>query len=398
MRPTNSPLIGGKMKTGSQRIGNMVQSDIRAMTLECSKVQGINLGQGICDMPTPELVKSGAIEAINERISTYSPATGLEPLRKKLSLKLERDNQIQADPEKNIVVTAGTSGGFSSTLMSLFDPGDEIILFEPYYGYHLNSALLAGVIPKFVPMNGPNFEIDFEKLKEAITPKTRGLMICTPSNPCGKMWTESEIRLVGELANKHDFLLISDEIYEYFRYDKRKHFSPASFKEFQDRTVSLMGFSKTFSITGWRLGYVVAPEELSRPIGLANDLFYVCAPTPLQHAVYKGLDTPQSYYQDQMDEFTKKRDQICSALTRGGFEPIVPQGAYYVLADTSRFKFSDSKEAAMAILKETGVASVPGRAFYNSVLGEKYVRFCYSVEDDILNRACEKLSQFGGKN
>lgn len=371
------------MKIAS-RLQSIVQSDIRRMTRECERVGGINLGQGICDLPTPELVREGAIEAIRSNRSTYSFAEGAIELRQAISKKLARDNGLKADPLTEICVTVGASGAYACAIQALLDPGDGILFFEPYYGYHLNAAIVAGLAPQFVTLQPPDFAFDEKALDAAVTSKTRAIVVCTPSNPSGKMFSRAELEALARVAQKHDLLVITDEIYEYIRYDGRPHVSPASVAGLRDRTVTIMGLSKTFSITGWRLGYAVAPEPMTKAITLVNDLNYVCAPTPLQLGVAKGFDAPRRYFDDLQSSYQKKRDMICDALSKGGLRPIPPQGAYYVLAE--------SPLTAMQLLEKTGVASVPGTAFYRGETGARLLRFCFAKDDDVLAEACRRLA------
>ena len=373
----------------SRRLQGLVQSDIRRMTRECERVQGINLGQGICDLPTPPLVRDGAIAAIREQKSTYSFAEGAPELRAAISRKLIRDNDLLADPATQICVTVGASGAFTCAIHALLDPGDGILLLEPYYGYHLNAAIVAGLVPQFLTLQPPEFAFTEAMLEAAVTPQTRAIVVCTPSNPSGKMYSREELEIFARVARKHDLYLITDEIYEYVRYDDRAHLSPATFAP--ERTVSIMGLSKTFSITGWRLGYATGPARLIAPITLVNDLYYVCAPTPLQLGAAAGFDAPQSYFDDLQSSYQKKRDLMCSTLAAAGLSPIVPQGAYYVLADCTRLGFATAREAAMALLERTRVASVPGTAFYRGATGEKLLRFCFAKDDDVLAEACRRL-------
>jgi aminotransferase len=361
------------------------------MTRECERVGGINLGQGICDLPTHELVRDGAITAIRENRSTYSFPEGVATLRRAIADKVARENGIQADPETDIVVTIGATGAFTSTLMALLDPGDAIILFEPYYGYHLNTAVLAGIVPQFVTLDLPSFALDEARLRSAVTPKTRAIVVCSPGNPSGKMFTKDELEIVARVAREHDLLVITDEIYEYFRYDDRVHVSPATIDGLADRTVSIMGLSKTFSITGWRLGYAVAKAELARPIALVNDVYYVCAPTPLQLGAAAGFAAPPSYFESLRASYQKKRDMICDALEAAGMSPVVPQGAYYVLADLSRTGYGRALDAALALLERTKVASIAGTAFFSGAAGERFLRFCFAKEDDVLAEACARI-------
>jgi aminotransferase len=375
----------------ARRLQNLAQSDIRRMTRECERVGGINLGQGICDLPTPPLVRDGAIQAIRENRSTYSFAEGTLELRKAISGKLLRDNGLAADAASEICVTVGASGAYAAAINALLDPGDGILLFEPYYGYHLNAALVCGLVPQFVTLSPPDFTLREEELEAAITPKTRAVVVCTPSNPSGKMFSREDLSALARVAKKHDLLVITDEIYEYIRYDGRPHVSPATVGGLRDRTVTIMGLSKTFSITGWRLGYAVAPPELTGAITLVNDLYYVCAPTPLQLGAAAGFAAPQSYFDELQSGYQRKRDAICSALSAAGLPPIVPQGAYYVLADCSRLGLSTSRDAAMRVLETARVASVPGSAFYRGAEGEKLLRFCFAKDDEVLDEACRRL-------
>jgi len=363
------------------------------MTRECERVGGINLGQGICDLPTPALVAEGAIAAIRARKSLYSYAEGIAELREAIAGKLERDNGISADPASQIVVTVGSGGAFACALHALLDPGDGLLLPEPYYGYHLNAAIVAGIEPHYMTLSAPDFAFTEEGLRAALRPNTRAIVICTPSNPCGKMFTREELLILDRVATEHDLLVITDEIYEYIRYDGREHVSPATVGNLGERTVTIMGLSKTFSITGWRLGYAVASAEVAQALTLVNDLFYICAPTPLQHGVAAGFSAPASFFAEMQADYARKRDLICAALDHAGLTPIVPEGAYYVLADAARLECTTAKEAALSLLERTGVASIPGTAFYSGGAGEGLLRFCYAKEFDALEEAARRLEK-----
>ena len=379
------------MPKTSARLRDLVQSDIRRMTRECERVGGINLGQGICDLPTPPLVREGAIAAIRARKSTYSHPEGAPELRRAIARKLAERNGIAADPATEIVVTVGATGAFAAAVLALLDPGDGILLFEPYYGYHLNAALLAGLEPRFHALEAPRFAVDEAALRAALRPNTRAVVVCTPSNPSGKMWTREELEMLARVARDHDLLVITDEIYEDIRYDGREHVAPATVADLAERTVTIMGLSKTFSITGWRLGYAVARPELARPITVASDVFYVCAPTPLQHGVAAGFEAPPSFFEELARDYARKRQVTCDALEAAGLPPIRPEGAYYVLADVSRLGLATSREAAIAILEEARVATIPGSAFFRGQQGERFVRVCFAKEDDALDEACRRL-------
>lgn len=378
------------MRIGS-RLASLVVSDIRAMTRACDAVGGINLGQGICDLPTPPPVADAAVAAIRANLAVYAPPDGIAPLKRAVADKLRRDYALAVDPASELVVTSGATGGFAAAVLALLDPGDEVILFEPYYGYHLNTVLTLGLAPVLVPMRPPAWAIDREALERAITARTRAVVVCTPGNPSGKVFSPEELDLVAGVCEAHDLLAITDEIYEHIVYDGVKHVPLATRGAMRERTVTLSGFSKTFAVTGWRLGYLAAPAEAARRITVAHDLLYVCAPTPLQHAAVAGLAMPASYFTDLARSYQVKRDILCAALADAGFTPYVPAGAYYVLADVSRLGFETSREAAMALLERAGIASVAGTSFYKDPVGETLVRFCFAKEDSVLEEAARRL-------
>lgn len=371
-----------------------MQSDIRRMTRECERVGGINLGQGICDLPTPLPVRDGAIAAILERRSTYSFMEGVPALRQAIAGKLERENGLGADPEREIVVTVGASGAYTAALHALFDPGDGILVFEPFYGYHVNTALVAGLEPQYLRLEAPDFALSEAALRASLRPNTRAIVVCSPANPGGKMFTRAELELIARVAVERDLVVITDEIYESITYDGREHISAATIPGLRERSVTIMGLSKTFSITGWRLGYAVAREDWARAIALVNDLYYICAPTPLQHGVAAGFSLPQSFYTELRDSYARKREWTCQALTRAGLAPVWPQGAYYVLADVSRRGFSDARSAAMDLLEKVGVATVPGTAFFTGNAGERWIRVCFAKEEDALQEACRRIERW----
>ena len=374
----------------SDRLRGLVQSDIRRMSRECERVEGINLGQGICDLPTiPELIE-GACDAIAENKATYSKFEGIDVLRQRIARKLERYNRFRADPATEIVVTVGSSGAFLTAAMATLNTGDEVILFEPYYGYHLNTLNVLGFVPKFVPLTAPDWSIDFDALRAAFTPKTKAIVVCTPSNPSGKMFTAEELEKIGALCREFGAWIFTDEIYEYIVYDGRKHVSPASLQACRDLTITISGFSKTFSITGWRVGYAVADARVAGPIGLMNDLFAICAPTPLQWGVARALQVTDDYYENLAADYQRKRDILAEALAEAGFKPSVPQGAYYMLAEIPS-EFRDDREAAQVLLERARVASVPGSAFYVSDAGKRMLRFCFAKDFDSLEEACRRI-------
>lgn len=378
----------------SHRCQDIQQSYIRRMSIECARVGGVNLSQGVCDLEVPPVVRQAVKDAVEEGYQIYTRFDGLESLRHEIARKLERDaTGLTADPEHEIVVTVGATGAFFSAAMALLNPGDDVILFEPFYGYHRNCLKALDVTSTLVATTPPDWSFRIEDVEAAITPKTRGLMVCTPSNPTGKVYTRAELEALAELAEKHDLIVFTDEIYEYFLYDGREHISMATLPGMRERTVTISGFSKTFAITGWRIGYLVAQPEWARAMRYCSDIAYVCAPSLLQEAVARGLRAlPPSYYTDIRDDHAAKREKICSALTDAGLPPIVPQGSYYVLADVSRLPGEDSVARVMHLLEESKVAAVPGAAFFRDPADAAHLaRFCYAKKDADLDRACAAL-------
>jgi aminotransferase len=275
--------------------------------------------------------------------------------------------------------------------MATLNAGDEVILFEPYYGYHLNTLKVLGVETKYVSLNLPDWSIDFDALRAAFGPKTRGIVVCTPSNPCGKVFTPDELRKIAALCREFNAWCYTDEIYEYIVYDGRRHTSMASID--RDVTITISGFSKTFSVTGWRIGYVAADARVASSIGLVNDLFYVCAPTPLQWGIARALEIGEEYYRNLASDYEKKRDLFAAALNDSGFRAYVPEGAYYMLAEIPD-ELADSREAAMALIEEVGVASVPGPSFYASNRGDRLLRFCFAKDFASLEEAARRVRAF----
>jgi aminotransferase len=376
-----------------RKAGGIAQSEIRIMSVECDKVRGINLAQGICDTEVPEPVQRQAIEAIRSRQNSYTRLDGVSQLRRAIARKMRDYNHVEADPEREVVVTAGSTGAFYSTCMALLDPGDEVIVFEPYYGYHVNTLRALDCVPVYVTMHPPRWMFSREQLEQAITAKTRAIILNSPANPSGKVFTREELEFIAELAVQHDLFVITDEIYEYFLYDQNEHTSPASLPGMAERTITISGFSKTYSITGWRIGYAVCDERWAHSIGYFHDLAYICAPSPFQHGVAAGLEelTPK-FYQDLAKEYRGKRDLLCTTLEQIGLNPSWPQGSYYVLADASSLPGADSKQKAMHLLAQVGVASVPGEAFFSEG-GRNLLRFCFAKTDSDLEEACRRLSR-----
>lgn len=376
----------------SKRHEWVVQSEIRNMSIECDRMGGINLSQGICDVEVPAIVRAAAKEAMDNGCNSYTRYDGIAELRAAIAAKQKAFTGLEVDPEKEIVVSAGSTGALYCACLALLNPGDEIILFEPYYGYHLSTLVATQAVPVYVRTLPPRWEFSSEDLEKAVTPRSRGILINTPSNPTGKVFSLKELELISHFASRHDLFVFTDEIYEHFVYDGGRHLCPATLPGMKERTITVSGLSKTFNITGWRIGYCLCDARWAQSIGYFSDLVYVCAPAPLQWGVAKGLmELKPEYYLGISDLYTKKREKICGSLLRGGLQPYVPQGAYYVLADISSLPGTTSKEKVMHLLHKTGVASVPGEAFYHDDAGESLARFCFAKEDPVLEEACRRI-------
>jgi aminotransferase len=370
----------------------VIQSEIRAMSVECDRIGGINLAQGVCDTPVPTPVQEAAIEAIHAGFNIYTRLDGIASLRQAIAAKQRRDYKLEYDPESEILVTSGATGGLHAAAMALFNPGDDVLLFEPFYGYHVSTLQSMRVVPVLVPLAAPDFALDIHALRAAITPRTRALILNTPANPSGKVFTRAELEAVAEVAIEHDLFVLTDEIYEYFVYDGARHISPAELPGMKERTVVISGFSKTFSVTGWRLGYITTNAKWLPAMAYFHDLTYVCAPSPLQHAAAAGLDQlPPSFYTQLAADYRSKRGRILAALRDAGLEPSVPAGAYYVLADAGHLPGQTAGEKARNLLARTGVAAVAGTAFFRPGRGENLLRFCFAKRDNELDEACERL-------
>lgn len=374
---------------------NTKQSDIRAMTFACQRAKAINLAQGIADLPVPDAVQSGAQTAILRGENIYTSYMGTDVIRSAIGDKIRHYNKIDADPAKHIVATTGATGAFLIACMALLNPGDEFIVFQPYYGYHIHTLKMLGIKPVIVDLVPPEWSFSLDALEQAVTQKTRAILINTPANPCGKVFSQTELDAIADFCIKHDLIIFTDEIYEYFVYDKKSHISPGSMEKIKDRTVTISGFSKTFYITGWRIGYLVCNEEWAEAAGQFNDLVYICPPSPFQAGVAAGIaEIKDDFYQNTRTSYEKKRDMLCTALDRAGLTPYIPEGSYYVLADTTRVPGETALEKTMHILEKTNVGSVPGSAFYENG-GTNLARFCFARKDEILEKACMQLTNDG---
>lgn len=382
----------------AERARPLEQSDIRSVTQRVEASGGINLGQGICDLPTPQPIRARAQQAIADDHSVYSHYAGIQPLREAIVEKMQAYNDLPASSPKEVVVGVGSTGCFVAAAFTLLEEGDEVILFEPFYGYHRNILELTGATIKYVPLGGPDSRFDREAVEDVLTPDTKAVVVNTPANPSGKVWSRSELSELLALMQRHDLLAITDEIYEYMLYDGAEHVSLASLPGAYERTITLSGFSKAYNVTGWRLGYSVAPAPIAEKMGLMNDLLYICAPRPLQHAALAAFEDLEDDYVDRLQaDYAKRRRLMCETLETIGFDVPWPDGAYYALASfeplaDARSGFEDDEQACETLVTEANVASVTGRSFYKDPSDGQYqLRFCFAKEIPVLEQACRQL-------
>lgn len=371
------------------------QSAIRSMSHYCDKKRDINLGEGLCDIPVQQIIKDSACAAININHNLYSSSYGLPLLRDLVKQKLQSFNKINLD-NLDVLITNGATGAFNCAVLSILKPNDEVILFEPFYSYHKSILEFNQVKVKGVPFDlNNNFAIDFDLLESIINPNTKMLIICNPCNPCGKVFSKEELIKLGYIAKKHNLWIITDEIYEYITYDNIQHISFASLEDFANFTITISGFSKTYNITGWRLGYMCVPKFIIDNLANIQDLLYVCPVTPLQHAMATALKLEDSYYNDMRKHYSEGRDLVVETLLELGFKVPLPQGAYYIFADFSSIAVDGALDFALDILKNAQVATVPGVDFYLNPEDGKYkLRICYALDIKILKTAMDRLRSF----
>ena len=376
----------------AQRASTFTESVIREMTRVANQHGAINLAQGFPDFAMPEPMKDAACAAIHGDINQYAITWGTHALRLAIAEKYRRWYSMDVDPDREITVCCGATEAMAAVFLALVDPGDEVIVFEPYYENYGPDAILAGAKPVFVPLEGLEWKLDPEKLRAAFNDRTRAIVVNTPHNPTGRVFTREEISLIAELCQKHDVIAITDEIYEHIRYAGSHHVL-ATWPGMRERTVTISGLSKTFSCTGWRLGYAIAPAEMSSPIRKVHDFLTVGAPAPLQAAGAIGMAFGADYYNQMAMEYRERRDMMVAALDEAGFKFCAPEGAYYILADFTGISDLRGVEFALWLAKEVGIATVPGTSFYHdAALGETVTRFAFCKKRETLEKAAERLS------
>lgn len=376
----------------SERTADFTESIIREMTRRINETSGVNLAQGFPDFNPPEEVIQAAERALRDGWNQYSITWGSPRLREAIAEKVRWFNKVEADPAKNITVTCGATEAMMATLMAIINPGDEIILFEPFYENYGPDAIVSGAKPVYVHLHEPNFSFSRDELRSAFSPRTKAIIINTPQNPSGKVFSRAELEYISELCNEFNALVVTDEIYEHIIYDGEEHVSPASIDGLKDRTITINSISKTYSATGWRVGWAIAPEEISNAIRKVHDFLTVGAPAPLQEASAVALRLPESYYKGLADFYEHKRDIMADALSEKGFRPFKPSGAYYMLTDTSAFNVTDDFDFAVSLIDRIGLAAVPGRGFYSDPSEAcTKIRFAFCKQTPTLEEAIARL-------
>ena len=378
----------------AQRVRYFSESVIREMTRLANQHNAINLGQGMPDFDTPAEVKAAACEAIKKGFNQYAITWGAPVLRQAIAKKAKSFNGIDCDPDANITVCCGATECMMAAMLALVDQGDEVIIFQPFYENYGPDALLSGAQPVWVPLHPPAWSFDREQLRRAFSRKTKAIILNTPNNPTGKVFTRDELLFIAALCQEHDVIALADEIYEYIRYTDRPHISIAMLPGMAERTVTISGLSKTFSMTGWRLGYCIAPAEITSGIRKAHDFLTVGAPHPLQIAGAAALSLPQSYFDKLQSDYLRRRDIFLPYLQEAGFEFHEPEGAYYVMTDIAGLGGMDDHEFVRSMILQVGVSAVPGSSFYSPrELGRTKVRFMFAKREATLHEAGRRLQK-----
>lgn len=376
----------------SQKAGKFTESVIREMTRLCQKYDGINLAQGFPDFAAPEEMKEAACRAIRENINQYAITWGSKNLRDAIAEKTWKFNKIKVDPEKNVTVCCGSTEAMISSILATIDPGEEVVIFEPYYENYGPDTILSGAVPRFIRLREPDWDFDFAELEGLFNNRTRAIILNTPNNPTGKVFSREELEFIAGLCRKWDALAITDEIYEHILYEGREHTSIATLDGMADRTITINAASKTYSVTGWRVGYAIAHESLTSAIRKVHDFLTVGSPAPLQEAVAVAMRLPSSYYEQLALEYLERRNFLLDGLENAGFRCYKPYGAYYIMTDITDFGFPDDTGFARALIQDVGVAAVPGSSFYaNPKEGLRKIRFGFPKKMSTLQKAVDLL-------
>jgi aspartate/methionine/tyrosine aminotransferase len=382
----------------SEKASRFTESVIREMTREALKYGAVNLSQGFPDFPAPEDIKERARQAITDDINQYAITWGARDFREAIARKTEWYLGLSIDPETEITVTCGSTEGMIAAMMATVDPNEEVIVFEPFYENYGPDAILSDAHPRYVPLRPPDWTFDREELRAAFNERTKAVIICNPNNPTGKVFTRDEMEFIASLCREFDALCFTDEIYEHILYPREgaeiSHISMAQMEGMRERTVIVNSMSKTYSVTGWRVGYCIAPPEITGAIRKVHDFLTVGAAAPLQSAGAYALSLPPAYYDKLQSDYVARRDLLLPVLEEAGFKTFRPDGAYYIMTDIADFGFKNDVEFTRHLIREVGVACVPGSSFYSRPeLGAQQVRFCFCKKDETLHKAAERLTK-----
>jgi aspartate/methionine/tyrosine aminotransferase len=382
----------------SRKASQFTESVIREMTREALKHGAVNLSQGFPDFPAPEEIKQAAVAAIGADVNQYAITWGARDFRQAIAEKTSWYLGLKIEPETEITVTCGSTEGMIAAMMATVDPGEEVVIFEPFYENYAPDAILSDARPRYVPLRAPDWSFDEAELRAAFNERTKAIILCNPNNPTGKVFTRAEMEYIAALCQEFDALCFTDEIYEHILYPRAgaeiAHISMAQLRGMRARTVVVNSMSKTYSVTGWRVGYCIAPPEITNAIRKVHDFLTVGAAAPLQAAGAHALRLPREYYDQLQADYTHRRDLLLPELERAGFKVFRPDGAYYVMTDISAFGFTDDIAFTRHLIQQVGVACVPGSSFYSEPkLGAQQVRFCFCKRDETLMQAAECLQK-----
>jgi len=394
MNPSNSPQTVSTSPELSVKTAQFTESVIREMTRLSIQYKAVNLSQGFPDFAAPIEIKRAAQEAIAAEVNQYAITWGAKSLRNAIAEKFLRTNGLSIDPEREITVCCGSTEAMMSVMMAIINPGDEVVVFEPFYENYGPDAILSGAQPRFVKLRPPDWKFDPKELAAVFGPKTKAIILNTPNNPTGKVFERAELEQIRDLCVRWNTFAVTDEIYEHMLYDGAKHISMAALDGMRERTITINALSKTYSVTGWRVGWAIAPPEATSAIRKVHDFLTVGAPAPLQEAGAAALHFPQGYYDTLAREYAVRRDRLLGILTEAGFRCFKPRGAYYIMTDISAFGFPDDVAFAKYLVKEIGVAAVPGSSFYrNAADGRTHLRFTFCKTENTFQAAAERLAK-----
>ena len=382
----------------SHKAQQFTESVIREMTRLALRHGAVNLAQGFPDFPAPAEVKEAAVKAVQEDINQYAITWGAREFRRAIAERFEKDSGLAIDPEQEITVCCGSTEAMMASLLAVVNPGEEVVVFEPFYENYGPDAIISGAVPRFVPLHPPDWTFDPEALASAFNERTRALILNTPNNPTGKVFSRNELETIADIVRSSNACVMTDEIYQHLVYDSYQHISMATLPGMRERTITINSLSKTYSVTGWRVGYAIAPPHITHAIRKMHDFLTVGAAAPLQQAGITALRLSDDYYCKLRDDYLARRDRLLEALADAGFRCFKPFGAYYIMTDISRFGFCNDLEFTRYLIEKIGVAAVPGSSFYNDrVIGSQQLRFTFCKKEATLDEAARRLKKLNSR-